>query len=172
MISRKDILPRYDNQGKTSYQDLISQKDCLPRHDITTRRLAKIMISRKDIFPRYILARRLSEISYLGKTSFRDIYLDKTSFRDIISWQEVLLQYYVLVRRLSLIIISRKDDFPWYHISVKRLSVICYLGKTSFHETTSWKDVILRSGIEERHRSMCALLRKDVVLSLYSIFLR
>ena len=90
MMSRKVILPRYDNQGKTSYQDLISQKDCLPRHDITTRRLAKIMISRKDIFPRYILARRLSEISYLGKTSFRDIYLDKTSFCDIRSWQEVL----------------------------------------------------------------------------------
>ena len=133
MISRKDVLPSYDNQGKTSYQDLISQKDCLPRHDIMTRRLAKIMISRKDIFPWYILARRLSEISYLGKTSFRDIYLDKTSFRDIISWQEVLLQYYVLVRCLSLIIISRKDDFPWYHISVKRHSVIFYLGKTSFH---------------------------------------
>ena len=103
MISRKVILPRYDNQGKTSYQAIILRQDFLPRYDIAERRLVKVDITE----------RCFAKIGYLRKTSCQNIsgkdvfswhhYLGQTSCCDIMSWKAVFLRYHILVRRLSMI---------------------------------------------------------------------
>ena len=63
---------------------------------------------------------------------------DKTSFRDILSCQDVLSWYHVLVSSLSAISDLDKTSFLDYHILVRCLSVISYLGKMTFRDIMSW----------------------------------